>query len=401
MPVPAAVRHINQTRLLHALRKGGPMSRAQIARRLEVMRSTAGSLVSELLDEGVIREIEAGEGYAGPRAIGRPGTLVELNPAHAHFLGAEIGVGIVRLVAIDLQSQVVRSHAVDMAATTQTPENTADVLADLVSEMLRGDRAIPNIHGLCISVPGLIDRSGVVRRAPILHWESVPFLDLMRERLPALAAIQGENDANAFAMAELLGAENAIPDNALFLWLDAGVGGAILAGRKLYRGQHGYSGEFGHMFVGDNPLAGRTPLSGSLESFVGRDSLLDRYARSGGRHTDIAGFLTDFDAGNSAAVECSRVWSAALARGLATLTSAFDPAQFVIGGPMSEILARYIVPTREALSEMLFSPTLAPDIVISAKGGAGAAIGCALMLSHSFLEVDEAVVFGGTKLDSF
>jgi len=82
MSMPSAVRHINQTRVLRLLQAAGPLSRAEIARRLEIMRSTAGSLVVQLKDAGALRDVSGFGGDARERLVGRPGARVVVATPH-------------------------------------------------------------------------------------------------------------------------------------------------------------------------------------------------------------------------------------------------------------------------------------------------------------------------------
>lgn len=394
MSTPAAIRHINQTRLLHALRANGPMSRAEIARELKMMRSTAGNLVETLLQEDYLRLTAEDSDSMRPRDVGRPGMRVELNPVKAHFLGADVGVGYVRVVLTDLQSTLVGSRHAELGRESQTPDEAARVLCDLVTEALDSADAHRTVQGLRVSVPGLVDHDGGVRRAPILGWNRVPFLDLIRARLPQIANIRIENDANAFALAELLRRDARRPNDVLFLWLDAGVGGAIFADGKLQRGGRGYAGEFGHVYVGENDIETGAPIPGSLESFIGRDALLQRFRHFGGRAQTLADFAGAVEGGDPVAARCLGDWSRALARGLSSLASAFDPERIVIGGPLASLLHLCLDDTRKALGDFVYDPRLAPELVVSDTGPEGAAIGCALSLGVEYLELDEGLVFG-------
>lgn len=397
MPTTSTLRHINQTRVLHAVRANGAMSRAEIARDLKMMRSTAGNLVDTLIGEGLLRMVETDQTAMPRRDIGRPAMRVELNPARAHFLGAEVGVGYIHLVAIDLQSSLVLSAHEEIPITTQTPERSLEVLSRLVSYALTNGVPPESVEGLGISLPGPLDHDGYLARAPFLGWERIPFLDMVREWIPGIENVRGENDANAFAFSELLRQPSDLPNDVVFVWLDAGVGGAVCSGGKLRRGGHGHAGEFGHFYIGENELQVRTPLKGSLESFVGRDATLQRYRFLGGTARGIEDLVEHITEGNETALACLEIWSQSLARGLATITCCFDPTSIVVGGPMSVLLGLCHEETGERLRSHLLASSSVPDILISASGPDGAAIGCAYALAADFLEFDDGLVFGGTR----
>ncbi len=61
MSMPKTVRHINEKRALSALLREGSLSRADLARRLGLTRSTASSIASGLIREGLVRETGSAE----------------------------------------------------------------------------------------------------------------------------------------------------------------------------------------------------------------------------------------------------------------------------------------------------------------------------------------------------
>jgi predicted NBD/HSP70 family sugar kinase len=392
MSQPSAIRHINQARVLGALLAHGPMSRAELARALDMMRSTAGNLASALLSEGML----ADDVDASPRGgeVGRPGTRLDLNPRHSFFCGADIGVGYVRLVLIDLKAGRAGARLWQGGARLSPPE-AAGKLAELLPGLLE-EAQVPDgaLRGLCVAVPGLTDTEGRVRRAPILGWTDVPFLDLVRERLPGLATVIAENDANAFAVAEMHRLRAGGLRNALFLWLDAGVGGAILAGGRLIRGEHGFAGEFGHIFVGEDTLSAGAPLPGTLEGVVGREALLARHRSLGGEASDIAEFRAAVARGEGPACDALAAWAGALARGIADLTSVLNPGTVVLGGRVAPLFLDCGEAVRAAVGRSLLPGTPIPTIEVSPTGADAAALGSALLLHRSFLEIDEDLVFG-------
>ena len=93
------VRHINQARTLELLRRHKTLSRAEIARRLGLTRSTLSQLTTALVEGGLV--VEDGGLVVHSRG-GRPGSGLRLNPAGATFLGAELDNDHITVVALSL-----------------------------------------------------------------------------------------------------------------------------------------------------------------------------------------------------------------------------------------------------------------------------------------------------------
>ena len=87
MAAPNLLRTINETRVLNLLFQRGPHSRADIARELQVTRSTASALVAGLVQRDLLLETEE---TADVERIGRPGFVVKLNPNARTYMSVSI-----------------------------------------------------------------------------------------------------------------------------------------------------------------------------------------------------------------------------------------------------------------------------------------------------------------------
>ena len=82
-----ALRERNRTLVLAALRRGGGVSRAELARRTGLSRSTISTVVADLVAAGIASEAAA----ATPDGVGRPGVPVTLNAAAGAAVGIAVG----------------------------------------------------------------------------------------------------------------------------------------------------------------------------------------------------------------------------------------------------------------------------------------------------------------------
>ena len=391
MSMPAAVRHFNERRLIEALFRRGPLSRADLGRELQLTRSTAGNLVANLAEVGLVSDgIATDTKPSGETRAGRPGSLVELNGAHAVFLGVEIGVGRIRIVGMDLRAKIICRTEARFDPDRCVPEDVADILAVQVKR-LRSWTDPARSRSLGIAVAGLIAQDGKVIRAPFLRWRDVPLASLLEARLQGFSPIIAENDANAFALAELYQAATAPPTDACFLLLDVGVGGGIVTNGKLVRGRHGSAGEIGHLPLG---VGGRTPgskLPGSLESYVGTEALLIDHRRRGGKEQNLSDLIMAVEKGDALAMTTLASWAEWLGRGLAILAAILDPERFVLGGPAAALLSYCGNAVEQSVRSHLLPSQMIPTIAVSELGEDGPAIGAALMLHRRFISFDTAL----------
>lgn len=394
MSMPRAVRHINEVRVLESLYRVGTSTRADLARELGLMRSTVGNLIAGLIEQGMVLEHEVVGVTPGGRA-GRPGQHIQLNPAHSAMLGADIGVGHLSVVAVDLAGRVAESRTVDFEEPLTDVGQTVRKLADMIRRTIRRLPAAQVPRGLCVVAPGLIDQDRhTVMRAPVLGWQDVPVPRLLKQQLGWEGDIALENDANAFAAAEVFGRTRGSVDDALFVYLDAGVGGGLVSQGRLMRGRNGYAGEIGHIPLGERGFEKRTAVQGSFESFVGRNALLARYKHHGGRGAGLAELLAEVAANAAAARKTAAEWAWWLGRGLASLIAVLNPARVVLGGPISQLYRFVEHEVSDSVRKHSILPYPLPDIEVSSWGIDVCAVGAAMTLHRRMLSFDERLVFG-------
>ncbi|MBN9060693.1 MAG: ROK family transcriptional regulator, partial [Rhizobiales bacterium] len=185
MATPQSVRYLNEIRALNALFRSGGMSRADLARMLGLNRSTTGHIIANLMADALV--VERPNGCRGETAAktGRPGINIEINPAGATFLGAEIGVDRLTVVAIDLCANEIRRISTPFPTHQQPLEAGIDRVAAMICEVIDGLADKTLIRGLCVTLPALLDAKGKVINALIIGWRDVDLKAMITERLAA------------------------------------------------------------------------------------------------------------------------------------------------------------------------------------------------------------------------
>jgi predicted NBD/HSP70 family sugar kinase len=322
-----------------------------------------------------------------------------LNPSYGLFVGADIGVGRINISALDMAANVVSKTECRFDTTDASPDHVIGLLVEQVKLLKESLSGRYQLRGLCVTAPGVIDRNGMILRAPILGWRQEPVLEKLQERLPDIPLLVAENDANALAIAEMYQARNDSTDTEIYIYLDAGVGGAIVTNGQLLRGEDGYAGELGHIILGDEGFVELATIPGSFESFIGREAVLARYRFHGGSAVDIASFVNFAIANERAANSTLNDWSFYLGRAIATLTSIFNPTRLVLGGPVASLYELCREQTAQNIRRSLLDGHPIPEIRVSLLGREGPAIGGASMLHRKMLSFDENIVYRGAKGD--
>ncbi|GAB3207440.1 ROK family protein [Marinactinospora thermotolerans] len=393
---PAGLHDIRETNLgsvLRAIREGAPCSRAEVAAATGLTKATVSSIVTELIDRGLVRE----SGATAERRVGRPGVMLSLDDRGFVALGLEVNVDYLTLVAVDLlEREVVALHE-PFAARDAGPEECAARLADLALRALEEPSLAGRaLLGVGVAVPGMIDAAeGRVYDAPNLGWRNVPLRAWLRELLrkggtPDVPVLV-DNDANLGAVAEYRGGHLSHTPDLVYITGEVGIGAGVLVGGALLRGSTGQAGEIGHI-----PLRRGGPRCGCgrrgcLESLAGIDAILRQTVPDLVPAGPLPG--TDLAAAVAATVERAQEGRGAvqralrrsgtwLGRGVATLANLVDPDVVILGGYFAP-LAPWLLPAcRAAVQAHAIAPRRGGlrvevselGLTAAARGGAAALI---------------------------
>lgn len=206
----------------------GPLSRSEIARRLNLSAGSLTRLTKPLIESGLLIEAaESGEGESAEVRQGRPSQPLDIVAESRSFIGFKITEDMVYGVVTTLRSDIVARH--DRPLTTHTPAEVADLLAEMTEELTRSS---PAPAGIGIGVGGRVEKRSVVAESAFLGWTDVPLAELVEA--PTGLPVVVENDVAALVEAETwFGAGRGL-DRFVVLTIGAGIGyGLVLGGSRV------------------------------------------------------------------------------------------------------------------------------------------------------------------------
>jgi predicted NBD/HSP70 family sugar kinase len=364
-----SLRELNRMRVVDALRHSGTASRADLSRHTGLSRATVSSLVSDLIERGVVMERSPGADSAGTAQAGRPPVLLALDPSAGAALGIDFGHTHVRVAVADLSSRVLaeRRHALDVDSSAGEAIDVASALAD---EVLGEAGVAPEaLIGCGMGVPGPIDRtSGIVGSSAILPgWAGLRPADELARRLAI--PVEADNDANLGTLAEAAyGAARSVGD-VIYVKVASGIGAGVLLGGRLHRGATGIAGEIGHVLVDPQGRLCRCGSRGCLETVAAAPALLELLRDTRGAELtlgDVVRLARDGDVGTRRLVADS---GRAVGRVLADLCNVLNPELLVLGGELAVAGDPLIDGVRESLAR--FALPAAADAVRVTAGVLG------------------------------
>ncbi|MFZ4718909.1 MAG: ROK family protein [Ilumatobacteraceae bacterium] len=394
------VRRHNLSLVLRLLASHGPRSRAGVAELTGLTRATASSLIAELIDRGLVKEV----GLKSEQRVGRPATLVQLDGSHVATLGVEVDLGFISVLANDLSGTTLYRKRRTLSGGSTSFE---DILPSLVREMRRAITAVESmdarVAGASIAIPGIVDMDrGVVRRAPNLGWKDAPLGRRLRAEFGDSLPIVLDNEANLSALAEYHAGTSAGAQHLVYVLAVNGVGGGVVVGGELFRGASGAAGEVGHMTVQPRGSACACGSTGCWETTVGLRALLAEAV------PDIAEELlqdtrlspeakvkivcTRAEAEDPLALKGLRTFGRWLGVGLANIVDVFNPDVVILGGFLPAVAPWTMDEAQRAFRANAMSESAgACRIELSSLGWAAGAMG-GTMLAAERLFLDPTLV---------
>ncbi|MFI1305656.1 ROK family protein [Streptomyces sioyaensis] len=344
---------MNDRAALELLVSQGPLTRTRIGQLTGLSKPTASQLLARLAAAGLVRTTGSVTGRPGPSA-----QLYEINPAAARVAALAVdGRGVTAVVA-DITGRLLGEERVGTEAVgteavgkeavgteaagteavgTGAPQRMAWPAARAVDGALaKAGAGRDRLHGAVIGTPGALDpRTGRLRYAP--HLPGLPSGGLKEELAEALGMpLTLENDVNLAAVAEQYDGAARGVDDFVLVWVDEGIGAALVLGGRLLRGATGGAGEIGYLPLPGAPLsrggdrsAARADAGGGFQRLVGAPSVRALGRELGGPEVRTVAEALAHDAVRA---EVAR----RLATGLAAVVAVVDPGLVVLSGAVPQ-----------------------------------------------------------------
>ncbi|HEU5014979.1 MAG TPA: ROK family protein [Roseiflexaceae bacterium] len=317
----------NSRLVLRTIYDADEISRADLARRTRLTRTTVSDVVGDLIEQGLVEEVGLGS-----NGIGRTPTLLSIAEDARHIAAVDITNTEIHCALVNLRGIVRRQITQDIAG--QDGNMVLAQLCQSLDQLVRS-AGMP-LLGIGVSTPGLIDAaSGSVRRAVSFGWKDLPLRDILHARynLPIYVA----NDSHMVALAEYMFGQHQHSSELVVIKVGHGIGAGVVRNGQLLHGDMPGAGEIGHVVVVEDGPPCTCGNAGCLESVASTpaivrqaqaamhdhaESLLHRFAGTPEAvtlETVLQAFLADDPTTRQIIVDAGRYLSIAVANLIAIL----------------------------------------------------------------------------------
>jgi predicted NBD/HSP70 family sugar kinase len=325
-------RVINRDIVLELVRTSQPISRADLARRSGLGRSTVSQIVEQLIGENWVRE-----GAMGSLPRGRRPTMVGLN-GDLVAIAVDIHPRQASVALVDLNGRLLSRWPVPI---TSDPAASMRLIIECM-QRIRPTAPYQSTEGIGISLPGRVNPT--TQRlifAPNLKWPEFDIKKMVETKMGLPVFL--ENDATACLLAERTFARMDGVRDAVLVAVAEGVGTCILANGQLFSGHNGMAGEFGHISVDPNGPRCGCGKNGCWEVFSSSGAALRYYRelKPKGSAVTFQELLNRAEDSDSAAAQALTMQATWIGRGLRIIIASVSPSMILIAGDLTAAWHRY------------------------------------------------------------
>ena len=303
------------------------------------------------------------------------------------YVGVDLGGTKIASVATDSEGRILYRDSRPTNASSGE-EKVIDSIKDAIRSLadhLSIDTS--ELAGIGVGCPGPLSmETGIVYSTPNLKWTNVPLRDIMEREFGVKVIL--DNDANVAGLAEWRFGAGERCRNMVYVTVSTGVGGGLVIDGDVYRGSTSFAGEIGHITVVENgPICG-CGKRGCLESLASGTAMANRAKEmaktlTGKRILEEAlGDVEKIDAkaisaaagkGDPFANEIIDEAIRYLSIGLASIVTLLSPDRLVIGGGVTNIGDRFMVPLERMVRDRALVESA--EHVVIRKASLGADVG--------------------------
>ncbi|MDP4290364.1 MAG: ROK family transcriptional regulator [Bacteroidota bacterium] len=340
---------ILKKRIIQLLYIEGNKSIPDIGRATGMSIPTITRTITELIEEGLVLDNGIGASIGGRRP-----NLYLLNAEARYVLGIDMGRFSTHIAILNLNRQIVSSEEI-IISELEHDETIVDKIYQKFKELI-ANAGIDSkkLIGIGVAFPGLIDaKTGMSQTYK--NFSDRPLSKFFEDKFDLPVFV--ENDARVMALGESYFGLAQGKENVLCLKIGAGIGMGMILNGKLYRGNSGFAGEFGHLEVEPEGKLCICGKRGCLETVASGRAIANRaQSDMANGMVSILGKLSGeipdkIDAGmvveaaqleDQYAIGLLSEMGEQLGKGIAVLINIFNPEMIIIGGKIG-VAENYIL----------------------------------------------------------
>lgn len=374
-----SVRKENLIHVLQIISQDGPISRADITKRMK-MSATSSSRILQLLEElELIKELDIEQ-----NKIGRRSMSYIVNEDAVLFVGVQVDKTYFKVGIMNFSGELIYVDEYDYEFSE--PESSFDFIIQKVNQLLK-KMAISHekIAGVCLGIPGIIDtQEGRINFSVQLELKMFPIREYFMKKTGFPIMIDNELKLKALAEFELIKGQGI--HHLVVIGIGSGVGSAVISGGELSRGSSNFFGEIGHTIV--DPTGTYCPCGnfGCLQTYIAEPFLINEASKIK-KISSVEEIFNEAEKGEH--------WAKNLADNAVKYTNiainntvcSYNPNRIVLTGSMIEKYPYFSDRVMKEYIHTVWAPAKdCFDITLSKSSSNGIIAGAAMQVKKLFIE---------------
>jgi len=282
----------NQKIILQLLVNEGPMSRAELAKKMNSSKPTISKNVEGLLNENKIVEVGKADNL-----VGKKGILLDINANYGYILVIDLSKNKFSVVVSNLKKEWIHYYNESLDRFFEEEQTEVDMLEILKGFIKDSQIDMEKVLLVIIAYPGVVGHNDSV------YLTNLKFKEVLLNQLTSYVKnvlnkkLIIKNDVNLATICEKRYGRYRDVGNLYLLSADIGVGVGIIINHQLYVGDRNAAGEVGFVL----PVQRKDGHYYTLEDRVSLHALTKRYSKLIGIEMSYNQLIVDVKSGQELA----------------------------------------------------------------------------------------------------
>lgn len=372
------IRNINNNLILESILNYGPISRADLSKRLNLTKATISAIVQDLIDHSLVIEIGSKDTHVGRKPI-----LLCFNQKCAYAISIDLNAEYIAVCLSDLKGEkIYSSHYKNNLDSETLLEKLKAIIKHIIT-------LVPDskygVVGITVGIHGITFNNEII----FTPYYNLTGLDIASDLNNTFnIPVYIENEANL----SVIGEKAFFNDysNIVNISIHTGVGLGLIIDNKLYTGYNGFAGEFGHSIVVPNGKPCPCGNNGCLEQYVSETSLLRHYSQlKGCEIKDIDVLISDYLYGDIEANQVIKSFIDYMSIAVNNILNTFNPHIIIINSAVTTYLPNIIEKIKNSMNSRMSKYI---NIVPTTLQNNSILLGGVYIISKNFLKIDNLVL---------
>jgi len=368
------IRNINNNLILESILNYGPISRADLSKKLNLTKATISAIVQDLIDHSLVIEIGSKDTHVGRKPI-----LLCFNQKCAYAISIDLNAEYIAVCLSDLKGEkIYSSHYKNNLDSETLLEKLKAIIKHIIT-------LVPDskygVVGITVGIHGITFNNEII----FTPYYNLTGLDIASDLNNTFdIPVYLENEANL----SVIGEKAFFNDysNIANISIHTGVGLGLIIDNKLYTGYNGFAGEFGHSIVVPNGKPCPCGNNGCLEQYVSETSLLRHYSQlKGSEIKDIDVLISDYLYGDIEANQVIKSFIDYMSIAVNNILNTFNPHIIIINSAVTTYLPNIIEKIKNSMNSRMSKYI---NIVPTTLQNNSILLGGVYIIGKNFLKID-------------